>query len=321
MTLRAHHDDVRGTDAQIAIVVLAYGAGDKLAGLLEHLSVEPQTACNLIVVHNPSRSHQRLAMAPKDDLQVIELDTNSGYVGGMNAGIDRAMQGDAEFVLLLTHDVRITAQAVLGLRDVMRDHPELGVVGPVLGTPEGMLYSAGFVESKRVQMRLRPPSADMPKPTWPCAAIDGSVMMWRAGALAEVHGFDERFFMYFDDIDICTRAARRGWTIAVATDVRAVSAPGGSSRRAAHAYLRARNSLAHARGFGRVGVVAGLAGCATGLWRATPKPGGKRFRNREAQRASAAYWRGTLLGVADYFRGRWGAPPSSMLRDSDIAGT
>jgi GT2 family glycosyltransferase len=182
-------------------------------------------------------------------------------------------------------------------------------------------YSAGFVRHNRIRMQHRLPTGEMPRPIWPCAALDGSAMMWRAAALEEVQGFDKRFFMYFDDVDICTRATRCGWQIAVATDLRAISAPGGTHRRSAHAYLRARNGLAYAHTFGLTGLLSGLAECAVGLWQATPKPGGQRFRDMEARQIAASYWRGTLLGVVDYFRGRWGPPPPTMSRDSDIAAT
>jgi hypothetical protein len=64
-----------------------------------------------------------------------------------------------------------------------------------------------------------------------------------------------------------------------------------------------------------------LAECAVGLWNATPKPGGQRFHDPEARQLAAKYWRGTMLGVLDYFRRRWGSPPPRMLRDSDIAAT
>lgn len=317
-----NHDDVRRRDVQLAVVALTYGAGDKVTGLLGHLRTEALTATNeLIVVHNPSRSNETLTLSLLDDVRVVELATNRGYVGGMNAGINLALQSNPEFVLLLTHDVRITARDVQTLHTLMCNHTDLGAIGPVLCGSDDAPYSAGFVRHNRIRMQHRVPVSDMPRPIWPCAALDGSAMMWRVTALEDVQGFDERFFMYFDDVDICTRAMRCGWRIAVATDLQAISAPGKSQRRSAHAYLRARNGLAYARTFGPTGLLAGLAECAVGLWHATPKPGGQRFHDPEARQLAVTYWRGTLLGVLDYFRGRWGPPPLLMLRDSDIAAT
>jgi GT2 family glycosyltransferase len=307
---------------QLVIVALTYGPGAEVLGLLEHLRRQTLTTSHeLIVVHNPSRTGETLVALPPGDVRVLEMPTNSGYVGGMNAGIELALGGTPEFVLLLTHDVRILAHEVLRLESLLCENPDISAVGPVLCRSDGTPYSAGVIRYDRVGMRYRLPIDGMPRPLWRCAAIDGSVMMWRTAALEQVGGFDKRFFMYFEDVDICARARRLGWDIAVATDLWAISAPGGSHRRSAHAYLRARNGLAYARTFGRAGFLAGLVQCVLGLWYATPKPGGSRFRQPEARKVAAAYWRGTLLGVVDYFRGRWGAPPPTVLRDSDIAAT
>jgi GT2 family glycosyltransferase len=322
--VRRLHPDSGGSDGEVELMVaiLAYGAAEKAVGLLSHL--RPQaipTVTETIVVHNPSSPGETLDSSQLDGSRVLQMAVNEGYVRGMNAGIELALQSEPTFVLLLTHDARIAADDVHALVALMREQPRLGVLGPVLCGPDRVAYSAGFMREKGIRMQHRLPGERIPRPVWPCAAIDGSVMLWRAAALREVGGFDERFFMYFDDVELCSRAVRRGWQIAVASDVRALSAPGKGSRSSAHAYLRARNGLAYARGFGPAGLLAGLAECAVGAWHATPKPGGRRFGDPQERRLAAAYWRGTTLGVFDYFRGRWGPPPPRVARDSDIAAT
>jgi GT2 family glycosyltransferase len=307
------------TRPSLVIVMLAYGGGSQVTGLLRHLNVGMlSNPTEMIVVHNPDSRNAALALPEFDTVTVVALPDNRGYVGGMNAGIGLALKRNPEFVLLLTHDVRITADDIQRLSALMGEHPELGLVGPLLCGPDHVPYSAGFAQGNRLATTHRLPTGDMPRPIWPCVAIDGSVMLWRASALEAVQGFDKRFFMYFEDIDICARAARSGWRVAVASDLRAISARGGSQRRSAHAYLRARNGLAYARTFGTTGFLAGLAECAVGLWRETPKPGGSRFRDIRARRSAITFWRGTLFGVLDYFRGHWGPPPARILRDTDI---
>ena len=270
------------------------------------------------MVHNPDGSDDDLQLLEQSDVGVVELEDNLGYVGGMNTGIKLALEEQPRFVLLLTHEVRIDATAVQRLCALMRVYRRVAAMGPILAGPDGP-YSAGFVRDRGVRMRHRAPFDGMPGPVWPCVAIDGSAMLWRASTLAEVGGFDERFFMYFEDVDICMRARRSGWAVAVASGVLATSAPGGENRRKAHAYLRARNGLAYARSFGQKGLIAGLIECFAGLWFVTPKPGGRHIHDRRARQLAATYWHGTLSGVLDYYRSRWGPPPPPMLRDSDIA--
>jgi N-acetylglucosaminyl-diphospho-decaprenol L-rhamnosyltransferase len=307
---------------RLAVVILTYGAGKETTSLLGDLRVDAIAAAKeLIIVHNPSRIGERLEVPTPDEARIVELSTNRGYSGGMNAGIELALRRDPNFVLLLTHDVRISAGDVESLLALMLDQDDFGAIGPTLCEPDGAPYSAGFVLSNRVRMQHRVPKEGAPRPLWSADAIDGSAMLWRAEALRAVGGFDDRFFMYFEDVDICSRARRCGWQVAIATTVQITSAPGKGSRRTAHAYLKARNGLGYARRLGLRGLIAGLAECAIGLWRETPKPGGERIRDPEARRLAIKYWRGTSAGVLDYFRGRWGPPPDRVLRDSDIAGT
>lgn len=311
-----------GECARLAIVILTYGAGDEVVGLLAHLHAGSiAAAAGPIVVHNPSRLGEQLELPLQDEVRVVELAANRGYSGGMNAGIKVALQSEPEFVLLLTHDVRIAAGDVERLMALMQDREDIGAIGPILCESDGTPYSAGFALSRRVRLEHRLPDEHTPQPLWPADAIDGSAMLWRADALRSVDGFDDRFFMYFEDVDICTRAKECGWRVASATDVRITSAPGKGSRRTAHAYLKARNGLGYARKLGPRGLLAGLAECGIGLWRATPKPGGKRIRDPEARRLAVKYWCGTTAGVLAYFRGLWGPPPARILSDSDIGGT
>lgn len=307
---------------RLVVVILTYGASSEVVGLLGCLHAESIDAVeDTIVVHNPSRLGERLEIPARDEVRVVELSTNRGYSGGMNAGIQMALQSEPEYVLLLTHDVRITPSDIESLLALMWDHDDLGAIGPILCEPDGTPYSAGFALSNRVRMKHRIPEDAVPQPLWPADAIDGSAMLWRADALSAVGGFDDRFFMYYEDVDICARAKRCGWRVANATTVRITSAPGKGSRRTAHAYLKARNGLGYARGLGTRGLLAGLVECVIGLWQATPKPGGKRIRDANARRLAVKYWRGTTAGMLDYFRGRWGPPPARLRSDSDIGGT
>jgi N-acetylglucosaminyl-diphospho-decaprenol L-rhamnosyltransferase len=308
---------------RLAIVVLTYGQDHAVVdAAIKHMYADGALAgSDLVIVHNPSQMGETIKPAAGARGRLVELESNRGYVGGMNAGIQVAQEREPDLVFLVTHDVRIAGSDVRGLCELMHGNCDLATIGPLLCTADGVAYSAGFVQRKGARMQHRRPSEHMTTRIWECAAVDGAAMMWRASALKDVQGFDERFFMYYEDVDICARARRCGWRVAVATGVLATSSLGKSNRRRAHAYLRARNGLAYARKEGTAGLAFGLAECARGLWQSTPKPGGQRIRDAGQRRSAATYWHGTLCGIRDYFRGRWGAPPPAMLLDSDIAAT
>jgi GT2 family glycosyltransferase len=166
-------------EGRLAVVVLTYGSADKVIGLLSHLGAESSAVTDeLIVIHNPSESRERLVLPTAHKPRVVELPTNVGYVGGMNAGIAAALKSRPEFVLLLTHDVRISANSVRDLQTLMCARGELGILGPVLCTQDAAPYSAGILRSARVRMKHRKPSDGelrdaMTPEIWTCAALDG----------------------------------------------------------------------------------------------------------------------------------------------------
>lgn len=306
----------------LVAVVLSYGDGMQCLGLLADLAAHPDLdASRVVVVHNPSRAGEVLRFTDDVQATIVENPSNLGYAGGMNVGIARALDLETESVLFLTHDVRIGVSDIDALCDALASDRRFAAVGPVLSSPDGSVFSTGMTRSGlRVKHRAtrRPESPLQP---WECNGLDGSVMLWRASVLAELGGFDSRFFMYMEDVELCARAARAGWKVGSVDGAFAVSVPGGPQRKAAHAYLRARNGLECARGQVARYVALEAAALLLDYWRHTPKPGGSRFGQRDFHLAARAFRRGATLGILDFLRGRWGPPPARLLGESDIGST
>ncbi len=303
----------------IAAVVLAYGGVEDARPLVEGLAaMAALPPGHVILVHNPSRPGER-AELDVEGVAVVNNDRNVGYAAGMNVGLRRAQALGVEAILTVTHETRLDEDGLLALATALRRDARLAAVGPVLRTPAGTVWSTGLVPADggvRLTHRQALPPAGA---TVPCASVDGAAVLWRATAVEELGGFDSRFFMYYEEIDLCARARDRGWGIAVLGGVEATTISGGTNRRVAHAYLTTRNSLAYARRRGRRFFLRWACAVAWRFWTVTPKPGGSRFRD-PAERAAARDFRlGARRGAVDYLRGRWGAPPPELLGDSDIA--
>ena len=145
-------------------------------------------------------------------------------------------------------------------------------------------------------------------------------MLIRAEALARIGGFDERFWGYCEDADLCLRASRAGYRVGVVLDAVADQAPGAAKRPGPWAYLLTRNGLgfaARARGWrGRAAVGARALGLtASELARTVARA--SRLRPGDP----AATWPvavGAARGILDYLRGRWGPPPTDLPGGGDI---
>lgn len=158
---------------------------------------------------------------------LMPLERNGGFAYGNNAAIVPAMQSASrpEYVLLLNPDTIARPGAIQALVDFLDAHPQAGIVGSRLEDPDGTPQQSAFrfpsIQSEfeggirlgvvsRLLRRyiVARPAADQPHLTdW----LAGASMMIRAQVFDAIGYLDERFFMYFEEVDFCRRARRAGW--------------------------------------------------------------------------------------------------------------
>jgi GT2 family glycosyltransferase len=308
---------------ELGVVVLTYGANSPVARVFASLLQAGVPSSRVVVVHNPDGSVEG-ARAPVPDWQQIVMPRNVGYAGAMNMGVRRWLADDIKWILLLTHEVVIRRGALRRMLQAAVSDEQLGIVGPALRDREaGCVFSYGGRQQPdgRVNHITELPPAG-PGGVARCAWVDGSVLLVRAAALSTVGMFEERFFMYFEEVDLCLRVRRAGWEVGVALDAVVETSPGFSQRPLAFAYLMARNGLAYA--VRSRGIVAGMLLAGQQLrwcWALTPKPGGERWGDHDRRRNDWSQVRAILAGTRDFALGRWGPPPSQIRRGGDILAT
>jgi GT2 family glycosyltransferase len=294
----------------LGAVVLAYGAGGEYLAVVESLAAQGVAPAQVLVVHNPSAPGERLP-EPPPGCEVLSATHNLGYAAGMNLGIGRLLEGDAELALLLTHDASLRPGALERLLAAARAEPAYGVLGPALffaGTEQPFSFggrtSPGGALSHLKERPRRSPVA-------PCDWVDGGTMLIRAGALAAARGFDERLWGYCEDADLCLRISRAGFGVGVVPEAVADQAPGGAKRPGPWAYLLTRNGLAYAcRARGARGVAATLLRAAGLVASELARTLARLTRLRSG--SPAATWPvavGTARGACDFLRAHWGPPP------------
>jgi GT2 family glycosyltransferase len=208
----------------ISVLTVNFFSSDQVAGLAESLrrSRSPQQI-ELVVTNNSAGDH----IPPCSDsaLSITVLDsTNKGFAAGINQAF-RASHG--EFVMVANPDVRVTAGAIGKAVDYLTDNPQVGLVLPLLRYPTGEVqlsvrrfYTWPVAVYARSPLRLlgRPPAffrrylcEDLGRAT--PSAVDwglGAAMFLRRANCGHTEIFDERFFMYFEDVDLCYRMWQSG---------------------------------------------------------------------------------------------------------------
>lgn len=186
-------------------------------------SLEKSTVpVKVVVVDNtPNDPELEAAMAPFEDVHLIRAEENLGFGRGNNLGIDWALQqDDCDFVLILNNDATIMPDAIERMEAAMEAHPEAAIVTAriVLAENEDTLwYGGGEVDWRRGGGRvpgvLGPADAPLAMQARHVSFASGCAMMIRRGVLQELGGFDNRFFMYEEDLELSLRVQEDGWKI------------------------------------------------------------------------------------------------------------
>jgi GT2 family glycosyltransferase len=218
----------------LGVVVVTYESSAVLPGLLSDLAANESDA-RVVVVDNASPSGPP-AVAPPADLVV--LDRNRGYGAGCNAGAERLV--DATHFAFLNPDIRLGGPSLTQLAAGLAERLRAGVTtGPVVNTQgervasvwgptsaARALWMASGWQAPRLRRAVgRVAGRGAGRGAFISSAslahdellveghVLGGAMVVDAQCFAELGGFDERFFMFWEDADFCHRARQRGWTV------------------------------------------------------------------------------------------------------------
>lgn len=308
----------------IGMVILTHRTGAVCAPLVASLLEQGAAPESIVIVHNPISADAPVVPSPAPGVHVIRNDCNLGYAGGMNVGIGHQLRRGVESVLLLTHDVRLRDGALVALQRAGERAPRFGVLGPALRFPDSeRAFSYGGLRARdgSVQHILDSTTRAAADGIVICDWVDGAAALIRAEALEGVGLLDDRFFMYFEEADLCLRVQRAGWEVGVVLDAIAEQDPGGNRHPGAFTYLMSRNGAEYARrAYGAHGVVAAVRRTLveSGGLVGSLIPNRATVEQRASSRATlAALW----LGMLDFARRRWGPPPPRLPGLGDAVGT
>lgn len=242
----------------LTIVIVAWNARADLERCLESLTVHPpRTAHEIVVVDNQSTDGAPEMVADRfPQVRLIRAPGNLGFAAGNNLAV---RDTSSELVLLLNPDTVVPAGAIDNLVQRIRALPRVGAIGPRLVDEEGRPErSFGPVPTPvgELQQKL---AGWLWRRRWPGIArwavrataherrvrwVSGACLLLRRVDLTSAGLLDDRYFLYWEDVDLCLAledCGREVWFSPAATVVhlrgRSAAASGGSSRRA---YRRAQ---------------------------------------------------------------------------------
>jgi N-acetylglucosaminyl-diphospho-decaprenol L-rhamnosyltransferase len=212
--------------AQLDVVIVSFRCEALLRQCLRSLEANPPSRpMSVHVVDNASGDGTAEMVAREfPEVSLTRNTRNAGFAAANNLAI---RQGDAAYVLVLNPDTMVTTGALDRLLSLIDSRPEIAVSGPRLELPDGNIDHAGKrsfptplgalghfsglgrrPDSPRALAQYTAPAVE----SGPVDAVNGAFMLIRREALEQVGGFDEGYWMYMEDLDLCYRFARAGWT-------------------------------------------------------------------------------------------------------------
>ena len=231
-------NDKSTTAPLVTAVILSYRSRETTARAVASLA--DAHACGLlhcIVVDNASGDgtveHVRAAFPW---VEVIASHENVGFGRGCNLGLERVR---SPYVLLLNPDAELPLADLRILLGFLERTPLAGMAAPAIRTADGRLQHAGGAPTpwQVLAQACRPgwlprdrtliqPGAAPFRSDWLC----GAVVLLRVAMLADIGTFDPRFFLYFEETDLCRRLRDRGHSVAFCPAAHATHQHGASTR-------------------------------------------------------------------------------------------
>jgi len=208
----------------VSIIIVNYNGADILPGCLSSLNRFIPENYEIIVVDNASQDSSPDFIALNfPHITLVRLPENRGFGAGNNIG---AKIATGEYLFLLNTDTMLTSNILEYLVELMEARPEVGVIGPKLLFPNGQ-FQISFAPSIGINgeiqaRRLHKNAQDKSKlnliekkfqETQEVDIVVGAAFFIRASVFRKLGGFDEQFFMYFEESDLCKRVKNLGYKI------------------------------------------------------------------------------------------------------------
>ncbi len=210
---------------RVAVILVNWNGKADTLECLASLSAIEYSNVQIIVVDNGSHDDSATCIRNAfPAVELIETKANLGFTGGNNVGIKCALKSDANFIFLLNNDTTIEPQAINELVKSAQENPSFGLLTPVVNyydRPAEAWFCGSRLDMKRgiaVHDNAHPLQRDegIRETAW----ASGCTMFFPADVLRRLRGFDDRYFLNWEDVDLSLRVRRAGFKIGLVPSAR-----------------------------------------------------------------------------------------------------
>ena len=230
---------------RVSALVVNYRAYDDLDACLGSLASQPHSAEIIVVDHATVPDRRARLESTHPAVRWLPRDDNPGFGAGVNAA---AQQASGDYLFVINPDAVVAPDAIPHLVEYLESHADVAIAGSLVQNTDGTIQGSArafpsastFIAGRSSWLTRRFPANPLtrrnvltsPALKAPRAVdwVSGASMMIRREAFAAVRGFDERYFLYWEDADLCRRLLRRGWRTAYVPQAVVTHHGGRSSR-------------------------------------------------------------------------------------------
>ncbi len=229
----------------VAVVIVNFNGERLLPDCLAALAAQTLAPAQIVVADNGSKDGSvALLRAHHPHVDVLELGRNHGFAGGANRGV-RATT--AAWVCVLNSDATPAPDWLAQLTAAPRDARTWALGSVLVSAASGRIESAGdqYAPAGYAYKLLRDrPLAALPAEPYPVFAAPGAAPVFRRDVFDALGGYEERFFLYYEDVDLAFRAVLAGYHALLVPSARVTHRLGATTRSHARArFYVARNSV------------------------------------------------------------------------------
>lgn len=190
----------------LSIIIVNYNTADLLIRCVESIQEQEYRPFEILVVDNASQDDSVAQLQSFPELTLIANQENVGFAKANNQAL-RLARG--EYIHFLNPDTEVQPGTLATMVEFMTAHPQVGLAGSRLLFPDGAQQSS-------VEMRYpgaRHAAQELAGLPGEIAWLLGASLIGRGEVIRALGGFDERFFLYGEDIDLCLAVRKQGWEL------------------------------------------------------------------------------------------------------------
>ena len=203
---------------KISIVIATYNSEKFILDCLSSIEEATQAIPHeILIIDNNSHDKTKKRIRQHSELiTLIENPGNYGFARAVNLGIAKSC---GEFCLLMNPDIIVKSKDLSPLIQFMEQNPKVGICGcKLLNLDDSLQFSKGsFSTLPATLFRVVLPRRMRKYHLWgydkvgKCEWVTGAFMLIRREVIDQMGGFDENYFLYYEDMDYCRKAQLRGW--------------------------------------------------------------------------------------------------------------